>query len=473
MIGVELTRSGLAAVELRKSRGGLVLEKAAATEFQAEEDISGVLRAFFEKHGFSRRSVLSVAPPDNRVFLSQIQTTLPRVQQVRSVLRSQIEDSVPLRFEDIIADISDDRHGGWGHDEQKNLLAVAMSRVALSSVTKAFRLAGLSPVRITPAVSALNTMVRCSSMDIQGKDFIVLHFDQTRTFMVFYKKGSQALVRTFGPIGFDGGGGGDTGVFAREMGMGWRLLFGKMAPDEVPVLISAGEADKKTPFFKSLPGRLSFLSINSQLKGEKPLKTGYQIAAALALEAAEGGRPNFLQVVREEEQAKKKPVPHIIAACVLTLLLVASGVGRSWIAYSRLEQENARLEDDIAETFGSVVPGHRDVYRPVETLQGELKDLQQRRDGLIAALGRQSSPVAVLSEFYRNLPKDHQIDIESINVDANSIRIFGSTGSFTEAEDLRKLILESDVFESADISFPGRRSATQVRFQLDASIRLQ
>ncbi len=469
LTGIELRSNGLSALELKKARGGFVIANAATIDFTPEGTLAGALAELFEKHGFSRRAAFSVAPPDNRIFMNQIQTALPRLQQVRSVLKSQVEDSVPIHFEDIIADIGD----GWGDGEnigaRKTVTAVTISRSELQNILEAFDNVGLSPKRVAPAASSLNTLVHYSGKEMKGRDFVTLHFDRTRTFIAFYKNGCQALLRTMRPIDPEHNEESDADPLFREMELGLRRLYGSTDPDDFRVLISAKKNIHDSPLFARLPGNKEFISIDSKFKGTEELDDLYLIPAALAMRANKGGFPNFLKVLKEEDQAAKKPVALIAAAGILAFALLSVATGRFYMTYKRLEQVNARLDRDIEENFRAVMPEYADLYDPVGTLQSELEELKQRHEGLQAAVGTQNNPVAVLSAFYENIPEGLLVETERVRAEPESLHISGIANSFGEAEELREKLAELALFDRVDISNRERRGTNEVSFELNIS----
>ncbi len=472
LIGIELRKDGISAVELRKSGDSYVLENAAQIDLTGEQGLAGALRDLFGKKGFSRRALVSLAPPDSRVFLNRISTTLPRLGQVRSVLRSQIEDSVPIAFEDIVADTGD----VWQDADEsgeRTVLAAAINRGELLSITEAFDDAGAPLERIIPAPSALDAIVRCAETDLEGKDSLLLHFDAERSYMAFYSNGCQALVRAMGPVGPEQDDNAASEIFLREIGLSWRRLFGSTIPSDATVLVSASEERRGSEFFRRLPGKVSFVSPQSMIEHVEELEDKYWIPAALAVQGAERERPNFLKVLKEEARAASKPVAHIAVACVLLAALLALGIGRLYTTRHRLRHRDAQIERAIEREFRAVLPelDHvRNVEEMLVTLRRELADLQRRHDGLQAAVGRQHNPVALLNVFNRTIPEGHHIELDSIRIGADSMRVEGSAGDVGEAEELRDALSALEIFDDVAINHSGR-SGAGAGFDLNISFR--
>ncbi len=472
LVGIELRRDGISAVELRKSGDSYVLENTAQVDLTDGRDLSGALKDLFGERGFSRRAFVSLAPPDSRVFLNRISTTLPRLGQVRSVLKSQIEDSVPIAFEDIVADTGD----VWQDADEsgeRTLLAAAINRSVLLSITEAFDDAGAPLDRIIPAPSALDAIARCAKTDLEGKDILLLHCDEERSYMAFYSNGCQVLVRAMGPIGPGQDDNAPSETFLREIGLSWRRLFGSTIPSDTAVVVSAPGESRGSEFFRRLPGTVSFVPPQSLIENWEKVEDKYWIPAALAVQGAQRERPNFLKVLKEETRAASKPVAHIAVACVLLAVLLALGIGRLYTTRHRLRRQEAQIEQSIEREFRAVFPelDHvRDTEVMVVTLRRELDDLQQRHDGLQAAVGRQHNPVALLNVFNRAIPEGHHIELDSIRIGADAMRVEGSAGDVGEAEELRDALSALEIFDDVAINHSGR-SGAGAGFDLNISFR--
>ncbi len=475
LTGIELRKDGLSAVELKASRRSFRLQNAATIDFDGEAGLAGALEELFEKRGFSRRALVSLAPSDSRVFLHRIQTALPRLQQVRAVLRSQIEDSVPIAFEDIVADIGDT----WPkRDEpgQKALLAAAMNRGELEEITDAFDAVGVSPEKVVPAASALSTVVDRAGLDMAGRDFVVLHFDATRSLIAFYRSGAQALVRVMAPVDWERDAGAGLENVAREIGLGWRRLFDSVMPDDVRVLISVPESGKETGagFFERLPGEVRYVALKFLASFKGTLPDEYLIPAALAMQAADGSRPNFIRVLKEEAQASGQPVALIAAAGVLVIALAAVSIARLYLIHNRFEQTNTEVERAIAEEFRQVLPESEYLTHPPDVLEARLRErlerLRQSPDGQLAAAGKQHNLTALLSAFNSSIPDGYRIELERIVIDPDSMRVNGRAGSIGEAEELRTLLSEWEFFDDVVISITSR-SGAEAGFELNLSVK--
>ncbi len=466
LTGIELRPQSLSAIELTRSGKSFVVSKTANIDFDDGEDdhkLPGAVRQLLSREGFSRKAAFAIAPPDNCVFFNQVNTALPHVNQIRSVLKSQIEDSVPLPFEDIVADIGD--HVGSEEGQgQRNVLAVAMNRSKLTSILNAFEGAGVQPDIVTPAVSALHTVAKSAPIDINNENFVLLHFDQFRTFMVFYKKGVQVLVRTMNPLHTAAG----NNPLSRDLALGWRRVFGFSMPEDAQLLISADDTHS-SDVLNEIVGQKYFVSLDSMFKPAQQLGAEQCVPASLAILAKENERPNFVRSLEDERNAVRQPVGYFITAGIMLLLLIGVAATRLWVTLDRLESINHEIDKAIEEQFRKVMPEESLLF-PVDQLRNETEKLRQQRENIAAIVGKQNNPVSLLSVFNQSIPEGYEIEIDRIIASANSMEIEGEAGSFGQAEEIPKILDQLEYFDDVNIDLSSRSGTSKVGFKLKITV---
>lgn len=473
LTGIEIYPGGISAVELTPDdKRSFKINKEVSISIDDRGSLPHVLDTLFGECGFSRRSSVAVSPPDGQFFFNQVRTSLTRLHQVRSILRSQVEGSVPIRFEDIIADVASGWRKEGDNTDSESLLSVAMDRKTLAGIKQSFTESGIALSRVLPAACALAELPLHHNHGANNSSFVFAHFDRKRSLLSFYKNAQPVLIRTLPPLDLDNAGEKEAGVFIREIQLGWRSLFGSVMPEKSRVVISAPPESRKAPFFEFLPGDLDSLSPRpfSRLKNE--VSGDYLIPAALALSAESVKEPpNFLQVLKQEERSKSKPVFYIAATSILALLLLSSGVVRLFATLRHLEKKNAELDAAIEREVRHVLPDLEHIVFPAAQLEEELRSLSQKHEGLQAAVGKQNNPVAILSLFNSKIPEGFQLEIQRISADSGSLLVYGNAGSFSEAEDLKRILAEEEAFTDIDISLSSRRGTAQVGFELNISVR--
>jgi general secretion pathway protein L len=190
----------------------------------------------------------------------------------------------------------------------------------------------------------------------------------------------------------------------------------------------------------------------SVLIEDQPVEAEYMPAVALALRAGAAKEEgfNFRRgpfVLRSEWAALKKG---LIAAAILLVLSGTALAGSAYLNYAhqahRAEALRARMVRIFKETFPNT---HVIVDIPLQ-MDGKIKEMK-KRSRLIGA-GAQGSPLVVLREISKDIPKDITIDVREFNFGPDAVRLNGVTTSFDAINKVAKSLERSSLFKDAQIT---------------------
>ncbi len=465
-----MRNDGLSAIELAPSKKKLGICNTASIKADMKESrFESAVRSLFTEHGFSRRAIVAVSPPDDQVFFAQVVTAIPNLQQIRSVLKSLIEDSVPIDFDNIIADVSD-ASLGVSSQAQQEIPVAAISKLKLEKIMQAFDSVKVKPDIITPAPSTLDAAISYLAGDLDITNFTALHVDPNRCCAAYYKNGAKAMLRTMPTFTRSFTDSSSITNLKRDLELGKRRVFGTLGGQKSPLIANVPRQIYESAGFDVLNENLKHISVFDAIAGGEELDPEFFLPAALAFFALGGNRPNFVDSFKEEEKAGEKPVALLALSAVLLIAIIGVGVGRLYIDNRRLENVNEKMDRAIRESLEMVIPNMPDVIDPAHELELALQDLQERYQGLTAAVGKQISPVSLINIFNRNVPREFDVELDRIQARPDSLIITGTAGSFSRAEQLQRIMAEVDYFANVEVNLSSRAGTAQVGFVMSIDI---
>nr|MDA8048221.1 type IV pilus assembly protein PilM [Actinomycetota bacterium] len=185
-VGLDIGSSAVRAAEIEMGRDGRrILRRYAQIGLPAGHvvdgeihnipGVAGALRRMWNEAGFStKKVVLGVSGP--RVFIRQADVTAMRPEDMRSSLKFEAQDLVPIPMEDAVIDFSlldDPRPAGGEGGETQRILLVAAHRDLLRSYLATMKEASLEAVVMDAAPLALMRAVPSVAGDGRTAEVIV------------------------------------------------------------------------------------------------------------------------------------------------------------------------------------------------------------------------------------------------------------------------------------------------------------
>jgi len=495
-IGIDIGADCVRAVQVARTRRGLVVERAYAAAATSPDVVVHVLRELTARHGFSRRARIAVAMPHGAVCFRAVHTDIHAWQQARQAVRFQIEDDVPVPFDELVVDlcgpVSDDG----------DVLAAAISRTDLRCRLKAIADAGL-PCHLVDAIPC--ALLAAVGSDAQNDDppGMLVHVDGSSAMIAATQAGRLVNARAVRlpedgaaaasaqagrrplrshvpchgrPRGAAPAEDGAAAVLAREIDLTWHTAFGRAMTDESLIAVS-GDDRLAAGLAVELQRGVAVADYRPEIVWPADAGRDQQYAVAVglavrALVAAEHG-VNFLAAENAAEPRAADVRYHAIAAGVLAGAIAAVWCAGVFLRLGRMEHEYQRLKHDARQVFEQTLPGEKPVNE-LPQLEERVAAMRKQHAELAAIAGTGAdgiSPLDVLHRISAAVPDAGGMRISEMSVTGRTVRLAGTVGSFRAVDELKARLQTSGEFESVAIhDVAADRSTGAVRFTLALTV---
>lgn len=202
---------------------------------------------------------------------------------------------------------------------------------------------------------------------------------------------------------------------------------------------------------KYLQSTLPFVKIDPDVQSHyRPELMGRVLASAL-----KGGKTGEEFNFRKNEFKKRRTVAEyrkllvksaVPAAVAFILLALFLGYG-----YSKLLSRQEELRAQIAATFRETLPEVTRIVNPVQQLQVINNEIKATyRPG--GEDGEMHTVIELLTELSARIPQSYALRIVRLVVDADTVRLRGTTGDFNTVDNVQKELEKSKYFREVVIS---------------------
>ena len=464
-IGIDIGPGCVRAVQVARTRRGLVIERVHTADAPAPDAAVHVLRELVVRHGFSRRARIAVAMPYGAVCFRAVHTDVRAPQQARQAIRFQIEDDVPMPFDELVVDLCSPIPG------EGDVLAGAISRADLHGRLKMLADAGL-PCQLVDAIPCTLLAAVADRSPNDDSPRMLVHVDGPSATIAATQAGRLVNARAVHlPAEGD-----PAAELAREIDLTWHTAFRRAMTNESSIAVSGNDG-----LAARLAAELRWDVAVADYRTEIAWPTGverdpqYAVAvglAARALGAAEHGM-NFLAADKAGEARPAGVRYHAIAAGVLAGAVAAVWCTGISLRLGRMEHEYDRLKHETRLVFEETLPGEKPVNE-LPQLEERVTALRKQHDELAAIAGAGAdgvSPLDVLHRITASVPDAAGMRISEMSVCGRTVRMAGTVGSFGAVDELKARLQTSNEFESVAIhDVEADRSTGGVRFTLALTV---
>jgi len=426
------------------------------------------------KSGFPVDTPVALGLPHDKVFFCCLRTELTKFEDVRRLLKFELEDDFPVAFDDLVVDICGHRDVGGGKHEY---LIAAINREQIRAFMQASTRVGMKNFILSADACALHSMMLLKHLSDDGRPTIVIHADTGRMILAIVQNGNIVSARHWRP----GDDGTAIGTLRREIEMTVRSTFGEPIQTRCPILLSGpdglarGLSDKLsqcTDYDVACVDLKSLVDVPDGL----PCDGRFTIALGLALMGLNGNGAvlNFLdadtsQVNRLESSRMKRA--SFTAACLLLLLMLLSAV-RTYKTLQSLEAENRRVEHDIRTLYTQAFPDEKKIVNELAQMTEHLNAMRKEHAVLVAAVGTRIRPLRVLHVLSERLMSQQAVAISSFLLAPDGVRVTGTGTSFESVEQFLEELRKVPDFTSVELEDVAlMRGSNRPEFRLQISVK--
>ena len=458
-IGIDLSSQGIRLVHVWRRRGKLCVRGTYTTDVgcpDPSDDKAGSAVPWAEamqKAGGKNNATLVVGLPYEKVFFSSLRTDVAKPEDVRRLLKFELEDDLPVPFDDLVADLCSHRPVGEGRQEY---LIAAVSRAEIGKWRHALETAGHRSSVCSTDVCALQAVARLVRPDTSAGPVMLVHVDGHRMILVLWQDGAILYARH---LACTGDAESIEGMLAREIELTWRSTLGRQPPP-LEILLSGSDA-----LVREWTGKLSQATGHavralwplpvSASSGVSDLDGQFTLALGLALVGlnSPGDELNFLKAdLSQVERAAKSRAKQaaLVSAVLLAVILGLLGL-RLFQALTSLEAQRASKTREIRVAFLEVFPDEKKIVNEAAQMKEHLDSLRKERDMLAAVVGKRIQPLRVLQILSQRMTSEQGIGISSFSIKDRTIHVAGTGNSFESIEQFLEELRRVPGFASIEL----------------------
>jgi len=467
-IGIDINRDKISIVQLCFTGGRFSLERASVRQIPKSDtsgeksatDIKALINSMLTEEKFDTSAKVTVTAPSDRVFFQNFRTNLSANEDVRQLIKFELEDDFPIPFDELVAGICGGRE--LKADEREYLIG-AINRSELRARVETIKEAHLKCATVTADVFALYTAASVSDNLIDETPSVIVHSDNAGTILAISVKGRLVCVRHF--RGQDlAETDGDTPltplqVLTREIEMTLRATFGPDTDTRRKVFISSNN-ELLDGLSAGLPESMNceVVAFNPFAKidcsGRRQPNPDIVIAAGLALIGANEIPDvlNFFAIdeFRSDQAGEIKRGLYVTGALLLVIgvLLVAM----LFYELNNLENRHELVKKQIREVFVQTLPEERKIVNELAQMNEQLESSQAQYNVLAAGLSDRVLPLRILQTVSEKITPDQNVRIDDISMAPRSVRLTGIAPSFESVDNLMSFLRQVSDFNTVELS---------------------
>jgi type II secretion system protein L len=477
-VGIDITADGIRLVQLSRKRGKLSVLGTYAKEIQKREssspavgvetqDVASLLAEVIREAKLRASATVVAGLPYDKVFFSRLKTEMTKHEDIRRLLKFELEDDFPLPFDDLVADICSRRASG----DKNEYLVAAVSRSQIGSWVQSFDGTGRPCSVLSADICALAAVVRLARQEDDGRPAMVLYADGRRAILGLLQNGAIVCARH---LSCAGSAEVIAATLAREVELTFRGSLGRQYQHPQRVLLSGpgGLVRELSPKLSQATGHLT--TENCELPAV--IDGQFTIAFGLALIGLGSGSDelNFLNadLSRVDRAAKFKAKRSALVSAALVVIILGLLGLHAFGQLRTLGAERARLTQDIRSVFAKAFPEEKKVVNELAQMTEHLNTLRKEHDTLAAVVGKRVQPLRVLHVLSEKMTAERGIRILTLSIKDRTVRVTGTGSSFESVEQFLNELRQVPDFASVDMEDTSlSRGSERPAFRLVISLK--
>ncbi len=459
-IGIDVTENKISVVQLYHGRDKLSLERAYTHLIQSSTppkgdspvDLPAVVKAAMSEGKFDKGATVVAAMPSGRVFFQGFKTDLTTNEDVRRLLKFEIEDDFPIPFDDLVADICSYREL---NEHEREYLVGAVSRSELRDQVKMLTEAGLECSTVSADACGLHTVAALNHDLSHNTPSFVLYVDVCRIILAVSDNNRLVCVRYFN---YSDSLESTASMLAREIELTSRAIFNPYPPMPLKILLSG--SDKLVhniceEFGRETSYEVVVLNPCSRISCPRTQQVDGELSIALGLALIGANKNSEVLDFLAADISKRDQIAKIkrsaVAFGLLLLTIIALLVGNLFMQLNALEDEQQRIQQGIREVFVQTLPEEERIVNELAQMTERYEALKAEYDILATAMGDRASPLRVLQRLSEKLTSDQNATVSHISVTAESVQLAGTSDSFKSVDNLIDILRHISEFHLVEL----------------------
>ena len=472
-IGIHLDTKQAAIVQISQHGKNCRIEKEVSGPIDADLLLSsgrsielGQIAKMIETSGMAEKARVVVSIPGAWTHYCSLKTDLTHLDDLKRHLPYELEDDVPIEFDDLIIDIVDQEQEG----QKARYLVAASRRSQVQMLKTALSASEIDCQVLSVDVDAIASLVRYFNVVPTDQTVMVVALVQSRTIIGVFDNGYLCIGRSV-PCWVR-----SEDCIDEILGeLDGTLRYCNTVLGKIPSECILWEGDEKdSDLQKSIGDHLqtpvSLLDLTNKLNREQcRLGSGHLVALGLALRGccAKDTLPNFISADLREASFTKDIRRSLKIGGVLLVLLIFAVCGFGTIRFSQFKHRNEMLDQKIESVFKESLPNISKIVQPVPQMTEQLQLLQKEFNLFSQAVNQGAMPLHVLQKISQITGKRNDVIINSLMIESDTIDIEGLGDSYESNETLvSNLRLIPDFAEVAMESDSIKKVNNKVRFTI-------
>jgi len=422
------------------------------------------IEAVIKHEGFNANDHVIVGLPGDWISYVPIETDAIRTQDLERFLKFELEDDVPIPFENFQIDML----GTHRTDKKLQGMAVVCSSSETEAMCQLLDLAGLNVQSMCPDLAGLDGMAGSPSKPKGVTWALHLHLENMRCLLKLSKNGIISMGRSLrcNTASEDS--------LTHELTLLLREVFTgplyNVKSDDLHIVASVPKMFRSgiIAAFNSLGhGAVDICETDVLKESRKPSGVAEQLASTYL---CDNPMPNFLASQLTQKQLKKEMhFAGTLMTLLVALLLLTWGV----YAYSKikgLQHAQAHLTEEIKAIFSEHMPEIKKIVQPVTQMSNYVDTYRKESEILIQAVRKRALPLQVLESVSWQVKVERDISITSLDIGATNVIIEGTAPSYQSVESLADDLRRVPNFKNVQLGDVSTNQADgQVRFVMSIS----
>jgi len=428
------------------------------------ESLARNIAEILKREGFVAAAPVAMGLPGDWVSYVSLETDAIDDQDLTQVLRFELEDDVPIPFDNFQMGIMGAKRA---QNKLRGLVAVC-DRFDKDRLCQLLDRTGLNIQSMCPDLAGLGGLAGADHAKKHISWMLHLHVEDMRCLLLLSQNGVVSIGRSLQC------GTAPQASLKKPLSAILHEVFGAhlhgVKPEDVAVLVTAPQRFRSEilgEFSLVWEGAVEFLDTDELQRASKPSC----VAEGLAVAHFRGdSMSNFMASQLTQKHLKKElKLAGGLLTLLLVLILVLWGAG-AYLKITTLKQRQSQLTQAIETVFTENVPEVTKIVQPVAQMANYVDQYRKESEFLMEAVKSRALPLQVLENVSQHVTEESKISIIFIEVDSAKVSLEGTAPSYESveslAEDLRGVPGYTNV-QLDDVS--GAKTGSQVRFKLSLS----
>jgi len=481
-IGIDIGSSHLHAVQLSRTNGQVHLEKVFNTPMRRRKDSpSNILKTLISQQGFDRRADVAISMPNDAVFFRCVQTDSADAEQMREPGRLALEHNFPIKPDEIITQECSRRQLP---EEKCSVLIAAAAETSLRERLNLFTGTRIHPKLVETAIFAVHSTIVVNHPEVSRGIAIIAYIDESYLTLAVTRENNILIVRNIPVVSSSENNIDDVHeqlaeLLSREVEITWQRVFGVEIEQGCKIYVAA--ADKICEALKAIVEEnlnCQIAVVDPYAKVKKPQEHKSDAPAcvaeglALRLLAPEKTKGiNFLEADNNNIKPTLDLKKELVTCAILAAAIAAVSLSGLFVRLSHLETKYTQVKNEIREIFQRTLPEETNIVNPLAQLEQKLQSLRRNYTLFSSVSTAELGPFEVLHAITTSIPPEANININSMLITTESVRLTGISQSFESVYNWQRSLEKVQSFSDTDVQNIKREPESQlVHFTMSISL---